>query len=114
MARAAERLSRALYAQLGRWIGVDGCGTLLRRALVVAMAKHPGILVRSESRLDSPVARIDAAAATRDPVAATAALEEVFTVFMEMLGRFIGEELALRLVEGAWPLDPPSTQEGPA
>jgi len=87
-------------ANLSRWFGIDGTNALFARALVRAQADHPALAnvtyahqsaVCLERLAES--ARIHGANAAADGVAAT------LTALIELLGRLIGQDIALRLVE---------------
>jgi hypothetical protein len=82
---AAEQLRSQLSTGLGRWIGAQGYRALLERA---------GELARTER------SALGAEEAAVGQVALLAAL-------IELLGRIIGEEMAVRLVEQSGMPSPP-------
>ena len=97
---AAEQAARQLGDALTRWFGPYGYHALLTRALVEARSEHPvlgAVVVRSplEPFLDGLAdgARAHGNAAMIDGVTT------VLTTVMELLGRLIGEDMALHLVE---------------
>jgi hypothetical protein len=97
VAEAAERVCIQLRAGLGRWVGATGYRALLDRALVRARAEHPAVGGLSchggeESTIASAVEERGAAEVEAGMVAVVAELTD-------LLGRIIGEEMALRLVE---------------
>ena len=100
VAAAAERVCGRVSANLSRWFGTDGTDALFTRAVVRAQAEHPALANVRYSR-QSPLclqglpetARTHGAAAADDGVAA------ILTALIELLGRLIGQDIALRLVE---------------
>lgn len=97
---AANRVAGQLRTGLGRWIGVEGYRALFGRALVVAQTEHPvlgGLL-----RRDEPGAPDTAGAVTRYGAEAMAAgMVALLVALIELLGRVIGDEMAVRLVTKA-------------
>jgi hypothetical protein len=98
-ARAAAACD-ALYRGLSRWVGSDGSHALFSRALAEARTKHPSLMqielrVRSEPYVDGVTETIMAhgEAATR------AGLESMLVRLIALLGRLIGDEMAMRLIE---------------
>jgi hypothetical protein len=97
---AADRIFVALGVRLGRWVGSDAFDALFERALASTRADHPildrvplveaGLAV--SDRGDEPVT----AEAVRDATAAT------LDALVALLGRFVGEDLAARLVLQDW------------
>jgi len=105
---ATERVCGRVSARLSRWFGIDGTNALFARALVRAQADHPvlaNVLYSRQSAvcLDglAESARIHGADATADGVAA------ILTALIELLGRLIGQDLAMRLVEESAPAAAP-------
>jgi len=100
VAAATERVCRRVSANLSRWFGIDGTNAVFARALARAQAEHPALANVRISR-ESAVcleglaesAHIHGADATADGVAA------ILTALIELLGRLIGEDIAMRLVE---------------
>ena len=97
VAKAAELMYTRLRLGLGRWIGVMGYRALLDRALGPARAEHPALAGLSCHGGEEP----EVAAAVRAHGAAevAAGMRAVVAVLIDLLGRIIGEEMALRLVE---------------
>lgn len=97
VAEAAERLCTQVRAGLGRWIGATGYRALLDRATAVARAEHPalgGLLCHGG---EEPV--ITAAVRAHGVAEMAAAMMAWVAALIDLLGRIIGEEMALRLVE---------------
>jgi hypothetical protein len=94
---AAERMCTQLQVGLGRWIGGDGYRALLGRALRSTRAEHPTLGAISCLGGDAPATT----AAVRAEGAAElgAGLVALVAEVIELLGRIIGDEMALRLVD---------------
>ena len=97
VAAAAEHTCTALRAGLGRWIGVSGYRALLDRALGVARAEHPALGSLPCHGGDEPA--IAAAVRAHGPAKVAAGMVALVAALIELLGRIIGAEMALRLVE---------------
>jgi hypothetical protein len=97
VAAAAERMCTQLRAGLGRWIGAEGYRALLDRALGLARAEHPAL--GSFSCLGGGEPGTMAAVRAHGADRVTAGLEALVAALIELLGRIIGEEMAVRLVE---------------
>jgi hypothetical protein len=99
-ARAAAAACDHLYRELSRWVGSDGCHALFTRALAQARTEYPALgqiqlRARSESYIDGVAETIMAHgdAATAD------ALESMLVHLVELLGRLIGDDMAIKLIE---------------
>lgn len=109
VAVASARVCERVLGNLSRWVGVDGAAALVSRALLRAQANHPALANVRYSReaavcLEGLVesARIHGEGAVADGVAG------VLTALTELLGRLIGDDLALRLIEHAGPAESPA------
>jgi hypothetical protein len=99
-ARAAAAACDYLYRELSRWVGSDGCNALFTRALAQARTEHPALgqlqlRARSEPYIDGVA---EAIMAYGDPETA-AALESMLARLVELLGRLIGDDMGLKLIE---------------
>jgi len=96
-AAAAERLCAQLSGGLSRWIGAEGYRALFDRAVGLVRAEHPALDGLACVRGDGPVGT----AAGRAPGAAevAAGMVAVMAALIELLGRIIGDEMAVHLVE---------------
>jgi hypothetical protein len=96
-AATAERLCAQLQTGLRRWIGNDGYRALLDRALGSVRPEHPALDDVPSLRGDAPTttATVRAHDATKVP----AGMVALVAVVIELLGRIIGEEMAVRFVE---------------
>jgi hypothetical protein len=97
VAAAVERTCIQLRAGLGRWIGAMGYRTLLDRALVLARAEHPAL--GSLSCYGGDEEMITAAVRAHGAAEVAAGMVALVAGLVELLGRIIGEEMAVRLVE---------------
>ena len=102
-AMVAEALQRALVrvrANLCDSVGDDGCNALLARALARTEPDYPALkdireLNNGALRLDGVVASAEAHGVA--PV--TAAIEALLAALLDVLGRLIGEDMAMRLLD---------------
>jgi hypothetical protein len=97
VAAAAERICTQLRAGLGRWIGAQGYRVLLERALSQTRAEHPalgGLACLAEYELVTA-----AAEPAQGPGDVAAGLVALVAALVDLLGRIIGDEMAVRLVE---------------
>jgi hypothetical protein len=97
-ALAAEQMLVTLGAGLGRWIGAEGFRTLLDRTVREAVIDHPvlrrlGFLWNERGVValvaDQPLAE----------AAVASGMIAVVSGLIQLLGRIVGDEMALRLVE---------------
>ncbi|HVS61476.1 MAG TPA: hypothetical protein VHE82_12355 [Gemmatimonadaceae bacterium] len=99
-ARAAAAACDHLYRELSRWVGSDGSNALFTRALAQARTEYPA-LERIQLRPQSEP-YIDGLAETimaHGDAAATEALESMLAHLVELLGRLIGDDMAMKLIE---------------
>ena len=97
VALVAELAHTELRAGLGRWIGIEGYRALLDRALARAEAEHPALGTLAFLGGDQPVTT--AAERARGAAEVAAAMVALVAALIDSLGRIIGKEMALRLVE---------------
>lgn len=89
-----------LYQSLSRLVGLDGCHALFTRAHANARAKHP-LLANIQLRARS-TPYLDGVAETVDQHGAgetVEALESMLVALIELLGRLIGDDMAIKLIE---------------
>ena len=108
VAAATDRVCGRVSENLSRWVGIDGTNALFARALARAQAEHPALANVRYSRQSAVCleglaesAHIHGASAAADGVAA------ILTALIELLGRLIGEDIAMRLVDQSVPAAPP-------
>jgi hypothetical protein len=99
-----QRVCAQLRAGLARWIGSEGYRALIRRTLEQERAAHP---VLSSLSCDGGDAH-EIAAAVRAHGAAelTAGIMALVATLIDLLGRIVGEDMALQLVEQTGALSP--------
>jgi hypothetical protein len=99
-ARAAAAACDQLYRELSRWVGRDGCHALFTRALAQARTDFP-VLEEIQLRAQSePYVEGVAETIMAHGDAATAeALESMLVRLVELLGRLIGDDMAMKLIE---------------
>jgi hypothetical protein len=97
LAAAAKRLFSQLETGLARWVGAEGFRVLSGRALRQAQASHPALGDLPDSGRD--VGAVVSAVRTNGAPKVAAGMITVIATLIELLGRIIGEEMAVRLVE---------------
>jgi hypothetical protein len=95
----AERICAQLETGLARWVGSAGYRTLVHRALELARPEHPALGKISCDGND----RDEIAAALRAHGAAelTSGIVALVATLIDLLGRIVGEEMAVALVKQA-------------
>ncbi len=98
-ATATLETSERLYRELSRWVGTAGCHALFTRALADAQTSHPlliGLRVQSQTQpyFNGSAEIIDA----HGPAATAEALEAMLVTLVEILGRLIGDDMAMKLI----------------
>jgi hypothetical protein len=86
-----------LHVGLGRWIGTEGYQALVDRALAQTRAEHPSL--DGFSCLGGDGSGTVAAMGAHGTAQVSAGLVAMVTAVIELLGRIIGAEMAVRLVE---------------
>jgi hypothetical protein len=97
VAAAADRMCTQLRTGLGRWIGTDGYRALLDRALGLTRAEHPPLGGFSCLGGDEPLSTT--AVRAYGVVQVAGGMVALVAALIELLGRIIGEEMAVHLVE---------------
>jgi hypothetical protein len=87
---------------LDRLIGRAGYRALLERALALARQAEP-VLADVTLDADARLHGLDAALRECDPSRARSAVETLLATLIGLLATFVGEALAVRLVQRAWP-----------
>lgn len=97
VASAADRVCGQLRAGLTRWVGSEGYRALLDRALGLAEPDHPALRsLRCHEGDGWPAAE---AARSYSAAQVSAAMVALVATLIDLLGRIIGEEMAVHLVE---------------
>ena len=105
---AAASLQRActrLIENLRDTVGADGCAALLARSIARAEREHPvlSVVYRQDGR-EFHLDGISAAFEQHGPAAVIAGVDAMMTSLVEVLGRLIGEDMAIRIIDlGARP-----------
>lgn len=111
-AAAGERVFTQVSGNLVRWIGPDGSQALFTRALVLAQAKKP--VLKAVPPPAGSAVLLEPLAATVDPQDSNAMMDAaamILATLIELLGRLIGNDLAIRLVlERSPSLEPSHTR----
>jgi hypothetical protein len=99
-ARAAAAACDNLYRELSRWVGTDGCHALFARALAETRPQYPALeKIQLRPRSEPYIEGIaDSIMARGDPETAEA-LESMLIRLVELLGRLIGDDMAMKLIE---------------
>jgi hypothetical protein len=96
VAAAVEAMCTQLRVGLGRWIGAEGYRALLERALEQARVEHPAL--GGLSCLGGDGLLTTAAVRAHGAGEVAAGFVALVAALIELLGRIIGDEMALRLV----------------
>jgi hypothetical protein len=97
---AAQQVFQRLRDHLARLIGVVGFSTLLARALKIARAQLPA-LDPIEVNADGTISGLREALAGRSLAEALAVPTTLLAHFLDLLAAFVGDDLALHLVDEA-------------
>lgn len=100
VARAAAEACGHVYDALSRWVGRDGCHALFTRALAQGRADHPALdHIRLQARAEPYVEGIAETITAHGDVVGAQALEAMLARLVELLGRLIGDDMAMKLIE---------------
>lgn len=88
-----------LRTGLSRWVGTAGYRALLQRALELTRADHPTLRLMSCSGNEEQ--EIAAAVEALGAAEVTAGLIAMIATLIDLLGRIIGEDMAVELVKQA-------------
>lgn len=104
LADATDRVCVRLRARLAGLIGQAGFAALLARALRLATAERPALAgITIDEGADAGLTGTRAFALAGTPAEAEAGLVAVLAHVIGLLVTFIGDDLGLHLVRGAWP-----------
>jgi hypothetical protein len=93
----AERICAQLQTGLARWVGSAGYRMLVGRALELARPEHPALGKISFNGNDGE--KIAAAVRAHGAAEVTAAIVALVVTMIDLLGRIVGEEMAVELVK---------------
>lgn len=109
---ACEHALDQLSERLARWFGAFGYHALLVRALAHARREHPALAAVTAGEPHAPaLGGLDDAARAHGTEATAAGARAVLTAVLAVLGRVIGDDMILYLVE---PRMDDTAPEGPA
>jgi hypothetical protein len=108
VAAALQRTLVRVRANLCDSVGDEGCSALFSRALARTESEHPALkeirnLNNGTVHLDGVVASVEAHGVA--PVAT--AIEALFATLVDVLGRLIGEDMAMKLLDHDLPVPSP-------
>jgi hypothetical protein len=98
---ALQRACARVLDALGNSMGEEGRNALLTRALSRAEGQHPAL--RNIRRLSGGGIHMEGVTATVEThpvVEVTAAVEALLGALVDVLGRLIGEDMAIRILDG--------------
>ena len=99
VAVALQRTCRRMCEALRDSLGDDGCNALLARALARTEPYHPALkLIRRQDERGIHLDGVVAAVETTSSAQATAAVEALVGALMDVLGKLIGEDMAIRIM----------------
>jgi hypothetical protein len=101
---AADEVFRRLAERISLLVGSGGFHLLLQRALNQALREHPW-LAGVQPGVEEPwrLAGLEEAARDADPAAVTAGLERAVAELVALVARFLGADMAIRLVRQSFP-----------
>jgi hypothetical protein len=97
---AMQQICLRVTENLRDAMGDDGCTALLARALAQTEIRHP--VLQDVRRLDNggiSLDRVAGAVEAHGVASVRAGLEALFAALIEILGRLIGEDMAIRLLD---------------
>lgn len=111
---AAERVCQRVSENLSRWVGADGCHALFARALALAQLEHPVLKgVRRAAQPPTCLEGLAESAHTHDARTAAEGVVAILTALIELLGRLIGDDMAMSLVEQSVPVRATGAEAAP-
>jgi hypothetical protein len=105
-AELLQRTCNRVTGNLRDMLGVDGCAALLTRCLARTDQQHPALA--TVWRQDGREIHLDGVADAVEKhgeAAVTAGIEALMTALLDLLGRFIGADMAIRIIDLGAPTD---------
>jgi hypothetical protein len=99
VAAQVDRVCAQLDAGLARWVGSEGYRVLLDRALGLTRAEHP--VLNNVSCRGGDELVVTAAVRAHGAAEVAAGMVTLLATLIDLLGRIIGEEMAVQLLERA-------------
>lgn len=103
VAASAARACQKLSHHLSRVVGDDGIRALFNRSLTLTKAEFPWLASSVSAPPGSPWTQLHTCLEKQAPSVAIDASVSLLATFIGLLGKFIGEGLALRLLHEVWP-----------
>jgi hypothetical protein len=89
-----------LYRELSRWVGSDGCHALFTRALAEARTEYPPLgQIKLRVGSEPYIGGVAETVGAYGDAATAKALESMLVRLVELLGRLIGDDMAMKLIE---------------
>ena len=108
---AAAAACGYLYDELSRWVGAEGCHALFTRALADARKESPPLeSIELQARTVPYVQGLETTIAAHGEAETAAGIEVLLIRLVELLGRLIGDDMAMKLIEPVLAQD----ERGPA
>jgi hypothetical protein len=99
-ARTAAAACDHLYRELSQWVGPDGCHALFTRALAQARTEYPALeQIQLHARSEPYVEGVAETIMAHGDAATAEALESMLVRLIELLGRLIGDDMAMKLIQ---------------
>ena len=103
-ARATADACDKLYKDLAQWVGPDGCHALFSRALAEARREHDTLdQISLRPGADPYVNAVAETIITHGDATTADALESMLVRLVELIGRLIGDDMAITLTERSIP-----------
>ena len=103
-ARATAAACDKLYKDLAQWVGPDGCHALFARALAQARREHDALeQIQLRPGSDPYVDAVPETIIAHGGDTTAAALGSMLIRLVELLGRLIGDDMAMKLIEQSIP-----------
>ena len=101
----AQWAAECVWDEVSKWTGVDGCHALLTRAVALAKARNPTLLrtARVGARSRRWLEGIGDGTSTNGASAAVEGVESILTELIELLGRLVGEQIAINMLQPCLP-----------
>jgi hypothetical protein len=97
---SSERIGSCVPDALARWFGPYGSLALVARALAIAESEHPALSgVTAASGASPRLVGLGASAGTHGSLATSQGVIAWLAALLDLLGRLIGDDLALLLLE---------------
>lgn len=105
VAAGAVHACEQLTFHLARLIGELGTRTLLARSVALTSVRYPWLAntVPRAVPAGAPWVALGRSMELQDPHTASEAFVDLLSMFVELLGRLIGEGLVMRLLQEVWP-----------